>query len=61
MRQYSKAPEHAYDSELRRLVLSSADSEHAAEVGRGLDWLQRVAMRHRLVEAILERAGREAS
>ena len=61
MRQYSKAPEHAYDSELRRRVLSSADSEHAAEIGRGLDWLQRVAMRHRLVEAILERTVREAA
>jgi hypothetical protein len=60
MRQYSKAPEHAYDSELRRVVLLSADAEHAAEIGRGLDWLQRVAMRHRLVEAILERAVQEA-
>ena len=61
MRQYSKAPEHAYDAELRREVLLSADAEHAAEIRRGLDWLQRVAMRHRSAEAILVRAVREAS
>jgi hypothetical protein len=60
MRQYSKAPEHAYDAELRRSVLESADAEHAAEIRLGLNWLQRVAMRHRLIETILTRAAREA-
>jgi hypothetical protein len=59
MRQYSKAPEHAYDAELRRLVLSSADAEHTTEIKLGLNWLQRVAMRHRFVEEILQRALRE--
>ncbi|HKD54166.1 MAG TPA: hypothetical protein VKB72_08080 [Steroidobacteraceae bacterium] len=61
MRQYSKAPEHAYDTELRREVLLSADAEHAAQIRRGLDWLQRVAMHHRLAEAILHRAVREGA
>jgi hypothetical protein len=61
MRQYSKAPEHAYDAELRRLVLESADAEHAAEIRLGLNWLQRVAMRHRLIEEILKRAVREGA
>jgi hypothetical protein len=54
MHQYSKAPEHAYDAELRRRVLLSADAEHGAEIGRGMDWLRKVAMRHRLIEAVLD-------
>lgn len=61
MRQYSKAPEHAYDAQLRRLVLSSADTEHAAEIRLGLNWLQRVAMRYRLIEEILTLAVREGA
>jgi len=61
MHQYSKAPEHAYDAELRRLMLRSADAEHAAEISRGMNWLQRVAGRHRLAEEILERAARPGS
>jgi hypothetical protein len=61
MRQYSKAPEHAYDAELRRLVLASADAEHSVEIRLGLNWLQRVAMRHRLIEEILGRAVREGA
>lgn len=61
MRQYSKAPEHAYDAELRHLVLSSADTAHAAEIRLGLNWLQRVAMRYRLIEEILTLAVREGA
>jgi hypothetical protein len=53
MHQYSKAPEHAYDAELRRRVLLSADAEHGSEIRRGLEWLRKVAMRHRQIEAIL--------
>ncbi len=45
MQRYSKAPEHAYDAELRRQVLAAADAEHGAEIRRGLDWLQRAARR----------------
>jgi hypothetical protein len=54
MHQYSKAPEHAYDAELRRRVLLSADAEHGAEIRRGIEWLRKVAMRHRLIEAVLD-------
>jgi hypothetical protein len=43
MRQYSKAPEHAYDAALRRQVLESAAREHAAAVKSGMDWLQAAA------------------
>jgi hypothetical protein len=53
-RQYSKAPEHAYDSGLRREVLRLAAREHAAEIKRGMDWLARIAPRHPVARAILE-------
>ena len=36
---YSKVPEFAYDADLRRRVLAEANTEHAAEIDRGLDWL----------------------
>ena len=53
MRQYSKAPEHAYDGQLRREVLQSADWDHAAEIKRGLAWLDGVARQYPLAAAVL--------
>jgi hypothetical protein len=53
MRQYSKAPEHAYDAALRRSVLESADREHGAEIRRGMQWLARLAGRHAVIDSIL--------
>jgi hypothetical protein len=53
MRRYSKAPEHAYDAALRRMVLESAEREHGGEIRRGLRWLASLAGRHRLIDAIL--------
>jgi hypothetical protein len=53
MRQYSKAPEHAYDAALRRAVLLSAEREHAMEIRRGMLWLQQVAARHPLIQRVL--------
>ena len=53
MRRYSKAPEHAYDAALRRMVLESADREHAAEVRRGMQWLAGLTGFHPLVDAVL--------
>jgi hypothetical protein len=44
-RQYSKAPEHAYDAALRREVLESAEREHTLEIRRGLEWLRAAAAR----------------
>ena len=44
MRRYSKAPEHAYDRELRHQVLNSARARDGAEIRRGLAWLERAAV-----------------
>lgn len=43
MRRYSKAPEYEYDTNLRLDVLSEARIRHAAEIRRGLNWLERAA------------------
>lgn len=56
MRQYSKAPEHAYDAGLRRELLLEAACEHAVEIDRGVQWLERLALRHALVLRLLGRA-----
>jgi hypothetical protein len=55
MRQYSKAPEHAYDAALRRAVLESAEHEHPLEIRRGMQWLARAAARYPLAAAVLGR------
>lgn len=54
MRSYSKAPEHAYDAQLRREVLYTADLEHAVEIGRGLAWLGSLAQQYPQVAATLQ-------
>jgi hypothetical protein len=43
MHRYSKAPEHAYDADLRRDVLNEARAAHGAEIRRGLLWLEGAA------------------
>jgi hypothetical protein len=53
MRQYSKAPEHAYNAALRRELLESAKREHAVEIRRGMDWLRDVARGHPQVASLL--------
>ena len=53
MRQYSKAPEYAYDAALRRAVLLSAEHEHLTEIRRGMYWLQQMAARHPLIQRVL--------
>lgn len=53
MRQYSKAPEHAYDPGLRRQVLAFAGQEHAEEIRRGMAWLAGLAGRHPLIDRTL--------
>jgi hypothetical protein len=45
LRQYSKAPEYAYDAALRREILSEARVLNAAEIRSGLRWLERGAAR----------------
>jgi hypothetical protein len=45
MRQYSKAPEHAYDAALRGEVLELAEREHPLEIRRGMEWLRAAGAR----------------
>jgi len=54
MRQYSKAPEYAYDAHTRREVLSAVDQPYGTELKRGMDWLDRMAGHYALVASILE-------
>jgi hypothetical protein len=54
MRRYSKAPEHAYDAQLRRELMHSADLEHAAEIRRGLAWLGTLAQQYPEVVSVLQ-------
>ena len=61
MRQYSKAPEHAYDAALRREVLAGADWEHGAEIQRAMAWLEAVAAAHPAVRELLESLPRRAT
>jgi hypothetical protein len=53
MRQYSKAPQHAYDAGLRRELLHSAEQQHGAQIRRGMLWLQQLSARHPVVADIL--------
>jgi hypothetical protein len=54
MRKYSKAPEYAYDAELRRKVLAAADRQFGTEIRRGMEWLHSVAARHGLAATVLQ-------
>ena len=54
MQTYSKAPEHAYDAQLRRELLQEADRDHGAEIRRALEWLRFVAGQHPAARAVLE-------
>jgi hypothetical protein len=56
MRQYSKAPEYAYDAALRRELLSAAEQEHPLEIRRGMAWLQQCAREHPPFAAVLARS-----
>lgn len=55
MRRYSKAPEYAYDTALRREVLAGAEREHSAQIRRGMAWLETLAARHRMIAEALGR------
>jgi hypothetical protein len=52
MRQYSKAPEHAYDRRLRQEVLQAGRQDQGAELRRGLDWLQAAAAFPEVADAL---------
>jgi hypothetical protein len=51
---YAKAPEHAYDARLRDEILNEARATHAAEIRRGLQWLERAAREFEAVRDALE-------
>lgn len=53
MRRYSKAPEYAYDAQLRAEVLQSADWHHGPQIRRGMQWLEAVALQYPLARAVL--------
>ena len=52
---YSKAPEHAYGPEVRAELLAAARREHAAEIARGLAWLERMAKADAAFERVIGR------
>jgi hypothetical protein len=54
MQRYSKAPEHAYDAQLRSDVLNHARAMHGSEIKRGLVWLERAAARFSVVRDALQ-------
>jgi hypothetical protein len=57
MRRYSKAPEHAYDAELRREVLAGAAQDFRAEIQAGMLWLAAAGRADAAIAAILEARG----
>ena len=57
MSRYSKAPEHAYDASLRREILDLGRTAQAAEIRKGLVWLEAAAKTHPAVARAVELAG----
>ena len=57
MQRYSKAPEHAYDAQLRREVLAGADQDFRAEIHEGMLWLAAAGRADAGIAAILEARG----
>lgn len=51
---YSKAPEHAYDVELRKAVLDDAERRFGEEIRAGLSWCAQLAARQPVVARALE-------
>ena len=53
MRRYAKAPEVGYDQSQRAQILRDAEQTHAAEISRGLAWLDALAQRHPIVQDVI--------
>jgi hypothetical protein len=58
MQRYSKAPEHAYDAQLRREVLAGADQDFRTEIHGGMLWLAAAGRADAAIAAILEARAR---
>jgi hypothetical protein len=54
MRQYAKAPEHAFDAARREQILREAQRQQAEEIHKGLQWLAGVARASPAAQAVLE-------
>jgi hypothetical protein len=61
MRRYSKAPEYAYDVQLRNDVLREARLLHGGEIRRGLAWLDRAAEQYPAIRAAVAFAAAAAA
>lgn len=51
---YAKAPEHAYSPALRANILNEARRTHAAEIRKGLTWLEGVARTNATAAAVMQ-------
>ena len=60
MTRYSKAPEFSYDANLRRRVLAQAADQHAAEIARGIAWLNAAGNAHPALADVMRRVGAAA-
>jgi hypothetical protein len=54
---YAKAPEHAYTPDLRTQILGEARRAHAAEIRKGLAWLEGVARTNATAAEIMQGHG----
>ena len=50
---YSKAPEHAYTPDLRHRILIESRAQNAAEIGKGMRWIEKQARSSPAVAATL--------
>lgn len=55
MRQYSKAPEHAYDANLRGRIIAESRQAHGEEIRKGMKWLENLARQHAPAADVLSR------
>ncbi len=54
LRQYSKSPDHAYDAALRNQIIAQSQSDHGAEIRKGMSWLERLANESAVVKSLLD-------
>jgi hypothetical protein len=54
---YAKAPEHLFSADTRAQILSEARTAQAAEIRKGLEWLDKMATANAAVAAVCKRGG----
>lgn len=57
MRTYSKAPEHPYDTDLRRKILQDSMINYASEINNGIVWLKEMSSQHVLAAKAFKEFG----